>query len=66
MTLYGTGVRRAELTNFKIAGIDSQPMVIHVQVGSGNFIVTTRVEPRIARLAVRCLHDRCPQFLLQP
>ena len=35
MTLYGTGVRRAELTNFKIADIDSQRMVIHVQGGKG-------------------------------
>jgi len=35
MTLYGTGVRRAELTHLKIADIDSQRMVIHVQEGKG-------------------------------
>ena len=35
MTLYGTGVRRAELTNLKITDVDSQRMVIHVQGGKG-------------------------------
>jgi integrase/recombinase XerD len=35
MTLYGTGVRRAELTRFKITDIDSQRMVMHVQGGKG-------------------------------
>ena len=35
MTLYGTGVRRAELTHLKITDIDSQRMVIHVQGGKG-------------------------------
>lgn len=35
MTLYGTGVRRAELAHLKITDIDSQRMVIHVQGGKG-------------------------------
>ncbi len=35
MTLYGTGVRRAELTNLKITDVDSQRMVVHVQGGKG-------------------------------
>ena len=35
MTLYATGVRRAELTHLKISDIDSQRMVIHVQGGKG-------------------------------
>jgi integrase/recombinase XerD len=35
MTLYGTGVRRAELTNLKIADVDSKRMVVHVQGGKG-------------------------------
>ena len=35
MTLYATGVRRAELTHLKVTDIDSQRKVIHVQGGKG-------------------------------
>lgn len=35
MTLYGTGVRRAELTHLKVSDIDSQRMVVHVKGGKG-------------------------------
>ena len=35
MALYGTGVRRAELTHLKIKDIDSKRMVVHVQGGKG-------------------------------
>ena len=35
MTLYATGVRRADLTHLKIRDIDSQRMVIHIQGGKG-------------------------------
>ena len=35
MTLYATGMRRAELANLKIADVDSQRMVIHVRGGKG-------------------------------
>jgi integrase len=35
MTLYATGVRRAELANLKIGDIDSQRMVVHVRGGKG-------------------------------
>ena len=35
MTLYGTGVRRAELTALKIADVDSARMVLHIQQGKG-------------------------------
>jgi len=34
MTLYATGVRRAELTHLKVSDVDSQRMVIHVQGGT--------------------------------
>ena len=33
MTLYGSGVRNAELTHLKVTDIDSQRMAIHVQDG---------------------------------
>ena len=35
ITLYATGVRRAELAHLKISDIDSQRMVIHIQGGKG-------------------------------
>jgi integrase/recombinase XerD len=35
MTLYATGVRRAELCRLKVADIDSERMVIHVRQGKG-------------------------------
>jgi integrase/recombinase XerD len=35
MTLYATGVRRAELTRLKVTDIDSQRKVIHVKGGKG-------------------------------
>jgi len=34
-TLYGTGVRRAELTHLQIPDIDSRRMVIHIRGGKG-------------------------------
>ena len=35
MTLYATGVRRAELTQLRIQDIDSERMVVHVRGGKG-------------------------------
>ena len=35
MTLYSTGVRRAELCNLKVSDIDSAQMVVHVCNGRG-------------------------------
>jgi integrase/recombinase XerD len=36
MTLYASGMRRAELTRLKIEDIDSQRMIIHIRQGKGN------------------------------
>ena len=36
MTLYGTGVRRTELTRLKVSDIDSRRMVVHIQDGKGH------------------------------
>jgi integrase len=35
MTLYGTGMRRAELARLKVSDIDSQRMIIRVVAGKG-------------------------------
>lgn len=36
MTLYATGMRRAELIGLKVQDIDSQRMIIHIRQGKGN------------------------------
>jgi site-specific recombinase XerD len=36
MTLYATGLRRAELCHLKVTDIDSERMVIHVHQGKGS------------------------------
>ena len=33
MTLYGTGLRRAELCRLKVTDIDSQRMIVHIRQG---------------------------------
>jgi len=35
MTLYSTGMRRAEVTRLKVSDIDSQRMVVHIKQGKG-------------------------------
>jgi len=40
MTLYGTGMRRAELARLKVGDVDSQRMIIRVVEGKGGKIVT--------------------------
>jgi integrase/recombinase XerD len=36
MTLYATGVRRAELYRLKVEDIDSERMIVHIRQGKGN------------------------------
>jgi integrase/recombinase XerD len=47
MTLYATGVRRAELTHLKISDIDSQRMVIHVRGGKGRKDRDVMLSPKL-------------------
>ena len=47
MTLYSTGVRRAELTHLKVSDVDSQRMVIHVQGGKGRKDRDVMLSPRL-------------------
>ncbi len=47
MTLYATGVRRAELTHLKISNIDSKRMVIHVQGGKGRKDRDVMLSPKL-------------------
>ena len=47
MTLYATGVRRAELTHLKITDIDSQRMVVHIQGGKGRKDRDVMLSPKL-------------------
>ena len=47
MTLYATGLRRAELTNLKITDIDTARNVIHVQGGKGRKDRDVMLSPKL-------------------
>ena len=47
MTLYGTGVRRSELTHLKISDIDSQRMVVHIRGGKGRKDRDVMLSPKL-------------------
>jgi integrase len=47
MTLYGTGVRRAELTQLQIPDIDSRRMVIHIRDGKGRQDRDVMLSPKL-------------------
>jgi len=47
MTLYATGLRRAELAHLKVSDIDSQRMVIHVQGGKGRKDRDVMLSPKL-------------------
>src|ERR1700739_1522755 len=47
MTLYATGVRRAELTHLKVSDIDSNRMVIHIRGGKGRKDRDVMLSPKL-------------------
>src|SRR5207302_5246508 len=47
MTLYATGLRRAEVTHLKVNDIDSKRMVIHVRAGKGRKDRDVMLSPRL-------------------
>ena len=55
MTLYATGVRRAELCRLKVADIDSERMVLHIHARQGWTRPRCSVKPEAARHTARVL-----------
>src|SRR6201987_21515 len=47
MTLYATGLRRAEVTHLKVSDIDSKRMVIHVHGGKGRKDRDVMLSPKL-------------------
>jgi integrase len=68
MTLYATGLRRAELAHLKVGDIDSERMVIHVKGGKGRKDRDVMLSPKLLdelRRYVRGLRQR-PELWLFP
>jgi len=47
MTLYATGLRRAELARLKVTDVDSQRMIVHVQGGKGRKDRDVMLSPKL-------------------
>jgi site-specific recombinase XerD len=47
MTLYATGLRRAELAHLKVSDIDSERMVVHVKGGKGRKDRDVMLSPKL-------------------
>ena len=55
MTLYSTGMRRAELCNLKVEDIDSKRMIIHIRQGKGGKDRDVPLSPKLLGDAARVL-----------
>ena len=62
ITVYATGVRRAECARLKIGDIDSQRMVIHVQGGKGRQDRDVMLSPKL----LRALREYCRGLRRKP
>jgi len=66
MTLYATGMRRAELCHLKVSDIDSPRMVIHVRKGKGNRDRDVPLSPKLLEALRTYWRWKKPQTWLFP
>ena len=66
MTLYGTGMRRAELARLKVSDIDSQRMIIRVVAGKGGKDRDLPLSPALLEILREYWRWRKPQRYLFP
>jgi integrase/recombinase XerD len=66
MTLYGTGMRRAELAHLKVGDIDSQRMIIRVVAGKGGKDRDLPLSPALLEILREYWRWRKPRLYLFP
>jgi site-specific recombinase XerD len=66
MTLYSTGMRRAELIRLKVSDIDSQRMVIHIRQGKGSKDRDVPLSPKLLETLREYWRWMKPQSYLFP
>jgi len=66
MTLYSTGLRRAELVHLKVSDIDSQRMVIHVHQGKGSKDRDVPLSPKLLETLREYWRRTTPKTYLFP
>jgi len=66
MTLYSTGMRRAEVTRLKVHDIDSKRMVIHIKQGKGGKDRVVPLSPKLLETLREYWHWKKPRVYLFP
>jgi site-specific recombinase XerD len=66
MTLYSTGLRRAEMVRLKVSDIDSQRMVMHVHQGKGSKYRDVPLSPKLLETLREYWRWRKPRTYLFP
>jgi integrase len=66
MTLYGTGMRRSEVSRLKVSDIDSQRMVIHIRQGKGSRDRDLPLTPKLLHALREYYRCQKPKMYLFP
>jgi len=66
MVLYGTGIRRTELSLLKVADIDSKRMVVHIRQGKGSRDRDVPLSPRLLEALRQYWRWKRPKIYLFP